>query len=215
MACGALLAALAGGAAVLAHRVSVERDMERLAQLLPPAPAPAAPGATVAASDAAPPAAAAGPAAAPGGAAAAADARADAEVPPGDTSGASGGRLAGPDTASPPAPAMLPKPAKPAPPAHARPAAKGDRHANAQGAAVRKRFAERELRTSAKAGHAVQSARSPAARRRAQDLQIYYSQIFRRCPQPGEPGAVECRRHICNGAEREGPACKPFRSGPP
>jgi len=39
-----------------------------------------------------------------------------------------------------------------------------------------------------------------------------YREVFKRCPAPGEPGAVECRRHICNGAEREGPACRPYRS---
>lgn len=39
-----------------------------------------------------------------------------------------------------------------------------------------------------------------------------YAEVFKRCPWPGEPGAVECRRHICNGAESEGPACRPYRS---
>ncbi|WP_426335775.1 hypothetical protein ACN9MY_16505 [Pseudoduganella sp. R-31] len=39
-----------------------------------------------------------------------------------------------------------------------------------------------------------------------------YAEVFKRCPWPGERGAVECRRHICNGAESEGPACRPYRS---
>lgn len=41
-----------------------------------------------------------------------------------------------------------------------------------------------------------------------------YAEVFKRCPRPGEPGAVDCRRHICNGAESEGPACKPYRPRP-
>jgi len=51
-----------------------------------------------------------------------------------------------------------------------------------------------------------------AARRKAAAGPDRYSEVFKRCPWPGEPGAVECRRHICNGAESEGPACKPYRS---
>lgn len=35
-----------------------------------------------------------------------------------------------------------------------------------------------------------------------------YSQVFRRCPPPGAYGALECRKHICNGAEGKGPACR-------
>ncbi|WP_028102739.1 hypothetical protein [Pseudoduganella violaceinigra] len=41
-----------------------------------------------------------------------------------------------------------------------------------------------------------------------------YPEVFRRCRPLGESGAVECRHHICNGAERDGPACKPYRSKP-
>ena len=37
-----------------------------------------------------------------------------------------------------------------------------------------------------------------------------YAEVFKRCPPPGQSGAVECRRHICNGAESDGPACKPY-----
>ncbi|HEY0586255.1 MAG TPA: hypothetical protein VGD52_09000 [Pseudoduganella sp.] len=51
-----------------------------------------------------------------------------------------------------------------------------------------------------------------AARRKLAASMDKYSEVFKRCPWPGEPGAVECRRHICNGAESEGPACRPYRS---
>jgi len=60
---------------------------------------------------------------------------------------------------------------------------------------------------------AKQAAPKKAAipRRRAAEAERY-AEVFKRCPAPGQPGAVECRRHICNGAEREGPACRPYRS---
>jgi len=38
-----------------------------------------------------------------------------------------------------------------------------------------------------------------------------YAEVFKRCPALGQRGALECRHHICNGAERQGPACKPYR----
>jgi hypothetical protein len=61
---------------------------------------------------------------------------------------------------------------------------------------------------------ATQPARKKTAVRRKQLANVGgYSEVFKRCPWPGEPGAVECRRHVCNGAESEGPACKPYRSG--
>jgi len=50
-----------------------------------------------------------------------------------------------------------------------------------------------------------------AARRKAAGESLKYAEVFKRCPPPGQPGAVECRRHICNGAESEGPACTPYR----
>lgn len=37
-----------------------------------------------------------------------------------------------------------------------------------------------------------------------------YAGVFKRCPASGLPGALQCRRDICNGAERKGPACKPY-----
>jgi hypothetical protein len=60
---------------------------------------------------------------------------------------------------------------------------------------------------------AKQPARKKSALRRkpaAESEKV--AEVFKRCPWPGEPGAVECRRHICNGAESEGPACRPYRS---
>ncbi|KQV56377.1 MULTISPECIES: hypothetical protein [unclassified Duganella] len=53
-----------------------------------------------------------------------------------------------------------------------------------------------------------------AVRRKAAPETERYPDVFKRCPWPGEPGAVECRRHICNGAESEGAACKPYRPKP-
>ena len=48
------------------------------------------------------------------------------------------------------------------------------------------------------------------ARRKAAPKLENYAEVFKRCPPPGQSGAVECRRHICNGAESDGPACKPY-----
>ena len=60
---------------------------------------------------------------------------------------------------------------------------------------------------------AKQPARKKSALRRKSAAESEkYAEVFKRCPWPGEPGAVECRRHICNGAESEGPACRPYRS---
>lgn len=50
-----------------------------------------------------------------------------------------------------------------------------------------------------------------AYRRKADSEKSLYWEVFKRCPLPGEPGAVECRRHICNGAEGKGRACKAYR----
>lgn len=38
-----------------------------------------------------------------------------------------------------------------------------------------------------------------------------FAEVFKRCPPLGEPGALRCRHDICNGAERQGAACKPYR----
>lgn len=182
MACGALLAALAGGGAILAHRLSVENDMERVARLLPSASgisSTAPPLSSTSSEPLPPPAASSAPAetpiAAPAAAVAAATdvggrTRTEARIQATRTEGAK-------------------TPMK-----------------------VSKRAGKATTIAAAKSVNAKESPRSPAARRRSRELQNYYSAIFRRCPQPGEPGAIECRRHICNGAESEGPACKPYRN---
>ena len=227
MACGALLAALAGGAAVLAHRVSVERDMEQLARLLPPAPPPGA---------ALPPAVNAGENAEPGNGTRPAGPPALPPVPgAGQRRAAALDPMSGAVAHSQPQrqplardrhvaglAAVAPPPRGSAAQARSRPRSEYRAEYKAEsrtgykpGYKAAQRARQGEVRLAAKEASTGRSARSAASRRRAQDLQIYYSQIFRRCPQPGEPGAVECRRHICNGAESEGPACKPFRSGPP
>ncbi|WP_145646967.1 hypothetical protein [Pseudoduganella lurida] len=38
-----------------------------------------------------------------------------------------------------------------------------------------------------------------------------YSAVFARCPRPGESGAVECRRAVCDGAARKASACAPYK----
>lgn len=186
MACGAVLAGLAGGAVLLAQRVSVERDMAALAGTLPPPPAPT-PTSTSTVTPAMPP-----PAAVP---------------------------------APPPAPAMAASPAiaaAPAPPPAAAPMASPPAPTAAGEEPRAKRAPERRLRAAREASVSKRVAvegRKPVARAKAKagarrkakrDDQLDWV-VFKRCPLPGEPGAVECRRHICNGAESEGPACKPYR----
>jgi len=60
-----------------------------------------------------------------------------------------------------------------------------------------------QARVKAKA-KAVKRHKAVAARKQ-------YAEVFKRCPPRGEPGALKCRHDICNGAEREGPACRPYR----
>lgn len=50
-----------------------------------------------------------------------------------------------------------------------------------------------------------------AARRKAVAEPASYAEVFKRCPTAGQAGAVQCRRDICNGAEKDGPACRPYR----
>lgn len=50
----------------------------------------------------------------------------------------------------------------------------------------------------------------PAQRQRAAPRSDRYSAVFARCPRPGESGAVECRRAVCDGAARKAPACAPY-----
>ncbi|GGY39903.1 hypothetical protein [Pseudoduganella albidiflava] len=37
-----------------------------------------------------------------------------------------------------------------------------------------------------------------------------YGTVFARCPGPGESGAVECRRAVCDGAAKKTAACAPY-----
>jgi hypothetical protein len=197
MACGALLAALAGGAAILAHRLSVESDMERVARLLPPAAGLTSTAPPESAPAPVPPPV---PAVAPVAPPVSGDAGLSSTVPEqapeagAAVSGASEMDVEGNSRGEP----RLPQTRGAA--AHKTQTKAGKRPAKVTAIAAAKSAAGKE------------SPRSPAARRRARELQNYYSVIFRRCPQPGEPGAIECRRHICNGAESEGPACKPYRN---
>jgi hypothetical protein len=189
MTCGALLAMLAGSAFIVAQRVGLERDIAALAGTLP-SPAPVAQVAM-----------------APGPAAPLAAAPSAPAVP-----------VPAPEPVPAPAPAPLP-PAAPERQAEAeRPvAAKPNR---VTGAAVREKKAHNSVRARApvRATANRQLARSDAkaARQRARRVKPaaehdLYWEVFKRCPLPGEPGAVECRRHVCNGAEREGPACNSYR----
>jgi hypothetical protein len=61
-----------------------------------------------------------------------------------------------------------------------------------------------------------QSARSAAAQQEMGDTDVrlspraresLYSRVFKRCPPPGASGALQCRKHICNGAAGRTPAC--------
>ncbi|UGQ48706.1 hypothetical protein [Massilia endophytica] len=55
---------------------------------------------------------------------------------------------------------------------------------------------------------AVQRREAPAAA-----TESYNSNLFSRCPRPGVPGAVECRRAVCAGAARRAPSCKYYQDG--
>jgi len=45
------------------------------------------------------------------------------------------------------------------------------------------------------------------------ELEKHYSTIFARCPRPGVPGAVECRRAVCAGGARKTAACRYYADG--
>jgi hypothetical protein len=162
MACGALLAGLLAGTAVLVQRVAIERDMMAVAATLPQAaqaPLPAvAPGA--AQQEAGPASAAVSSSALP--------LRQSPALPDvrraADDAGLGGDGAARHRGGTRPS-AMTAKP-------HARPG----RTAGRKHAAVHEKYAE----------------------------------VFKRCPQRGKPGALQCRRDICNGAEGSGPACKRY-----
>lgn len=163
MACGALMAGVAGGAVLVAQRIGVERDMAAVAALVPPPSAPAEIAAT----------------------------------PVLATTSAA---------ASPPA-------APPTPTAKSTPAAPKVRVA--RGAAEQQVKGKRAGTASKATRYALQEGRKAgrprAIRSKAAGEKSLYWKVFKRCPLPGEPGAVECRRHICNGAEKYGPACKAYR----
>ncbi len=178
MACGALLAGLAGAAAVLVERAAVERDMMAVAATLPPAvpPSSMATGA-------------------PG------TAQVPAARPPGDSA-----------LAAPPANSQVMRPL-PAPAARqpAAPNAKPPvrRHAvRRPPAAVASRI-QGAPRATALKPYTKSPSVSP---RKRVAIPEKYAEVFKRCPAPGMPGAVQCRRDICNGAEGKGPACKPYLS---
>ena len=172
MACGALLAGLAGGAVLVAQPIGLERDMAAVATLLPPPPAPAdTPAAPVRQE-----AAAGGPS----------------HSVPADV-------LAGPSIAASAAPPSATPALK---------SAKAKR--GVEGRKAGRQTAQRAPQV-AKAGKTARMPKPRAGQRRAAAEKSLYWEVFKRCPLPGEPGAVECRRHVCNGAEREGPACKPYR----
>jgi hypothetical protein len=93
-----------------------------------------------------------------------------------------------------------------------RKAASGGRKAaspkgKAGAAAATLRHSTRQVATTA----ARHERKNTGARRKALGAADKYAEVFKRCPPPGTPGAVECRRDICNGAESEGPACSPYR----
>lgn len=64
---------------------------------------------------------------------------------------------------------------------------------------------------------AVQEERGRGRRSRAPgyevELERYYGAVFARCPRPGVPGAVECRRAVCAGAARKTAACRYYVDG--
>ena len=64
------------------------------------------------------------------------------------------------------------------------------------------------------AAPAVPQAQAPAQPRRerteAAPRKDRYGAVFARCPGPGESGAVECRRAVCDGAAKKTAACAPY-----
>lgn len=194
MACGALLAGLAAGAVILAQRVGVERDMAAVAGMLPP-PAAVGPDAH------APSATAPGPAAAAGA--------------PSHQPSKTAPRLAAEASVAPAArgPAAVAARTQPASPATAPVARRAPSTAARVAGGTAAARAPSVRKPSAQQGRkvAARPKAKPHAKRKPPPESTLYWEVFKRCPLPGEPGAVECRRHICNGAEREGPACKPYR----
>ena len=184
MSCGALLTALAVGGVVLFQRVAAERELDQLARSLPPALAAPAAAGLPEAGMVTHPVPAAPPAIGP----------------------------------APPAPVVAVSAAEPAAKAPARLSA--ERRLAAKPAARAPKSVKREYRRPSLAAKAESAKvrpsrmspgpRAPGKARRRESPEAY-SATFRRCPIPGETGAVECRRHICNGAEGRSAACKPYK----
>lgn len=164
MACGALVAGLAGAAVVLVQRVAVERDMMAVAATLPQPVIPPQPAATGVSQAAVQP-----PAAAP--------------------------------LAAVPAKAPALRPSAPLSASHASPVR---RHMARRPATSRTAAAPRAKFLGTHAKLSAQARRNRAA------IEAKYAEVFKRCPPPGERGAIQCRRDICNGAEGNGPACKAY-----
>lgn len=189
MACGALLAGLAVGAVVLVQRVGLERDMAAVAGMLPP------PAAALRGSDTPAAGAASGPVRpSPASADASELAAAAGVAAPPLAEAANGPAAAAAD--APATAAAVASVARRAPASVAR---------GAGAAAARKPPASQARKAAARL-----KAKAHAKRKPPPESTLYW-EVFKRCPLPGEPGAVECRRHICNGAEREGPACNAYR----
>ncbi|XLZ71595.1 hypothetical protein ABT364_06410 [Massilia sp. SR12] len=181
MGCGALLASLAGGAVLVAQRIGLERDMAAVATLVAPPSVPAESSASAA------------PAAAPAVTLPAATPATPAlPAPPAQT---------GKEASTPPPLAM----GAPTAPKARLDRVPGDKRVKAK----RPGSASKATRYAVQAGK--KAAKPRTYRSQAAGEKALYWGVFKRCPLPGEPGAVECRRHICHGAEKKGPACKPYR----
>jgi hypothetical protein len=204
MTCGALLVMLVMGAVMLVQRVGVERDMMAVA-----ATATAADTAVAAPGTAAAPTASA--AAAPGatGAVPAAPAPVAPRIAAQEAPGRSGLADTPAARAEPPARA----PAAAPPKVRAGSLAPGARATGRAPAASRPAAALPAVKATAKPPRKDGAKRKlkRSTRSKIHTQEGNYAKIFIRCPLPGEPGSVECRRHICNGAESEGPACKPYK----
>lgn len=202
-------AALAAVAFWLARSVSTERDLAALARLasLPPSPAVVAPATPPASSPVAQTAVqpAAPPAASPDAGPATAGAPSAAPPAPGPI--AADGRDTNPESPVPPMDPQAARPGQPpeaaAPAFAARPPASG-----ARSSAQTTRKQQSQSARAAAAPSQLNRDRRLEARMTPRERESLYSQVFKRCPPPGAYGALQCRKHICNGAEGLGPACR-------
>lgn len=60
------------------------------------------------------------------------------------------------------------------------------------------------------AAPAVEQARPQRQRQAVAPRSDRYGAVFARCPGPGESGAVQCRRAVCDGAAKKTAACAPY-----